>query len=297
MNKMILLMVGAVALTGCVTTTCDEAPCQIAPVPVEERVEAPVEAPAEEPVEAPKAEPVAEETVQQVSPAPARPAGHVTTIEKPLRVLVSLTDGNPDDNPTTCKRCLQANIEGELARSGYKVVYMKPAETLVYGTLRGGELNSRGSRVVWQVTAEMGVICAPETVTVNGQTMSDIFAKQRFEIQSGDARTPSLAQKQCADRLSDDVSAFTKDALDKIAKKIKVCEITVADACDKDDAKAYADKLAETLGNLSGVYGCKIVSTGKAEAVVKAEIVYEASSFPEGVVARLLPIAALNIAP
>ena len=236
------------------------------------------------------------QSAEQVE-AKAEAKGRAAVTQKPLRVSIGITDGNPVSSPTTCKRNLQNRLDDELAKAGYCVTTTNQAEAAVSATLRGGKLNSRGSRVVWLVTAEMEVVRAASVNLVNGQNTSEVVAKERFDAKSGDARAPSLAQKQCADRLCDDVSAFAKDTLAKIAEKVKVCEVTITDACKKEDAKAYADKFAETVGKLSGVYGCRIVSTGDAEAVVKAEIVYEVSSFPDGVVARLLPIAELNIAP
>ncbi len=223
--------------------------------------------------------------------------GRATVAQKPLRVSIEITDGNPASSPTTCKRNLQNRLDDELAKAGYCVTATNQAEASVSATLRGGKLNSRGSRVVWLVTAEMEVVRAASVNLVNGKNASEVVAKERFDAKSGDARAPSLAQKQCADRLCDDVSAFTKDALAKISEKVKVCEVTVTDACKKEDTTAYAASFAEIVGKLSGVYGCRIISTGDAEAAIKVEVLYEASSFPKGVVARLVPIAKLNIAP
>lgn len=284
MKKMIPMAIGALALVGCVTTTYEEAP------PQTPRQVAPAS------VEAPKAGPAAKKAVQKTPPAPARPSGHAMAIVKPLRVLVSLTDGNPDDKPSTCKRCLQTNIEGELARSGYRVVYTKPSEILVYGTLRGGQLNSRGSRVVWQATAEMDVTRAPEVNVVNGQTMADVVAKQRFDVKSGDARSASEAQKQCADKLGGEVAKFAKDAVLRVGEKLKACEITITNAWQPQDAAGYPTLFAQRVAAMPGVYSCKVTATDIANRAMKAEIIYETTSYPDGIVNRLYVTPELNIA-
>ena len=263
------------ALLLAAVAVADEAPVQEVPKPPE-----PAPAPAE--VEAaPKAE----------------AKGQVSETAKSIRVSIGITDGNPVSNPTTCKRNLQNRLDDELAKAGYSVTTTNQAEAVVSATLRGGKLNSRGTRVVWLVTAEMEVVRSASVNVVNGQKMDEVVAKERFDAKSGDARAPSLAQKQCADRLCDDVSTFAKGALAQISDKVKVCEITIANACKIEDAKAYSEKLAKVVGEMIGVYGCKILAAGGAESVVKAEVVYEASAFSEGVSPRLKAIAELNIAP
>lgn len=237
------------------------------------------------------------ETLSTNSEAVVEAKGQIAETAKPLRVSIVITDGNPVSSPTTCKRNLQNRLDDELVKAGYSATPTNQAEAVVSATLRGGKLNSRGSRVVWLVTAEMEVTRAACVNVVNGQNMSEVVAKERFDAKSGDARAPSLAQKQCADRLCDDVTTFAKGALAQISEKVKVCEISVSNACKKEEVKAYSSKFSETVGKLSGVYGCKILTVEEPDPVVKAEIVYEAAAFPEGVAARLKTISELNIAP
>lgn len=283
MNKLIAFAFIGSAVCGCVTTTYEEPPAQ------QPRQVAAAAA------EAPKAGPAAKKTapVQQVA---KKESGRATSIVKPLRVLVSLSDGNPDDKPTTCKRCLQTNIEGALAKNGYRVVYTKPAEILVYGTLRGGKLNSRGSRVVWQVTAEMDVTRAPEVNVVNGQKMSDVVAKQRFDVKSGDARSDAEAQKQSADKLGGEVAKFAQDAVLRVGEKMKACELTITNAWQPQDAAGYPTLFAQRVAAMPGVYSCKIVATDNVNRTMKAEVIYEAASYPDGLVNRLYVTPELNIA-
>ena len=296
MNKMIPMLMGVVALAGCVTTTYEEAPAQASRQIVPATVEAPKAGPAAKKTVNEAAPVAAKKAVHKTAPVAAKTSGHATAVVKPLRVLVSLTDGNPDDRPSACKRCLQTNIEGELARSGYRVVYAKPAEILVYGTLRGGQLNSRGSRVVWQVTAEMDVTRAPEVNVVNGQTMADVVAKQRFDVKSGEARSATDAQKQSADKLGTDVAKFAKDAVLKVGEKLKACEITITNAWQPQDAAGYPTLFAQRVAAMPGVYACKVISTDNANRTMKAEIIYETASYPDGIINRLYVTPELNIA-
>ena len=132
---------------------------------------------------------------------------------KPLRVLIKFIDGNPDDNPTTCKRYLQTFVEGELASAGMTVVPSEPADIVIKGTLRGGKLNSRGRTVVWQVTADMYAMRLADA------SVTKVVARQRFDVKSGDARVASEAQKRCADRLGPDIVKFAIDAVGKTSEK------------------------------------------------------------------------------
>lgn len=284
MKKMIAMSVGAIALAGCVTTTYEEPPAQ------------PPRQVAPAAVEAPKAGPGAKKVGQKAVKAAPKAPGHATAIVKPLRVLVSLADGNPDDKPGTFKRCLQTNIEGELARSGYRVVYAKPAEILVYGTLSGSQLDSLGTRVVWQMTADMDVTRAPEVNVANGQAMADVVAKRRFDGKSDAVRSEADAQKQIADRVGAGVAKFAKDAVLRVGEKLKACEITIANAWQPQDAAGYPTLFAQRVAAMPGVYACKVISTDNANRTMKAEIIYEAASYPDGLVNRLYITPELNIA-
>lgn len=284
MKKMIAMSVGAIALAGCVTTTYEEPPAQ------------PPRQVAPAAVEAPKAGPGAKKVGQKAVKAAPKAPGHATAIVKPLRVLVSLADGNPDDKPGTFKRCLQTNIEGELARSGYRVVYAKPAEILVYGTLSGSQLDSLGTRVVWQMTADMDVTRAPEVNVANGQAMADVVAKRRFDGKSDAVRSEADAQKQIADRVGAGVAKFAKDAVLRVGEKLKACEITIANAWQPQDAAGYPTLFAQRVAAMPGVYACKVISADNANRTMKAEIIYEAASYPDGLVNRLYITPELNIA-
>ena len=141
------------------------------------------------------------------------PGTNVVVAATSPRVLLKFIDGNPIDEPTTCKRYLQTFVEGELANAGVTVVPSEPADVCITGTLRGGKLNSRGRTVVWQVTADM------HATRLADSSATKVVAKQRFDVKSGDARVASEAQKRCADRLGPDVVKFALDAVGKTSGK------------------------------------------------------------------------------
>ena len=141
------------------------------------------------------------------------PGTNVVVAATSPRVLLKFIDGNPIDEPTTCKRYLQTFVEGELANAGVTVVPSEPADVCITGTLRGGKLNSRGRTVVWQVTADM------HATRLADSSATKVVAEQRFDFKSGDARVASEAQKRCADRLGPDVVKFALDAVGKTSGK------------------------------------------------------------------------------
>ena len=287
MNKLILSVTLGAALTGCVTTTYEAAPAQ-----PPRQIEQPVVQTAA--VKAPKAGPAAKKNAPKPAAAPAI-QGKATEIVKPLRVLVSIDDGNDAEKPSIAKKCLQSNIEGALAKDGFRVVYTKPAEILVYTTISGKKVNARGTRVAWKAEADVEVTRAPEVNVINGQTMSDVVAKKRFDVKSGDARDNDEAQKICADRLGPDASKFAKEAVNKVGGKLKACEITIINAWQPQDAAGYPTLFAQKVAAMPGVYSCKVVATDNAARTMKAEIIYDAASYPDGLVNRLYVTPELNI--
>lgn len=230
---------------------------------------------------------------------PATPAtvikGHATATAKPLRVLVSLNDGNEADKPSTCKRTLQTNLEGALARAGFKVVYAKPAEVLVYGTLRASKVNERGSRVAWKGDADMEITRAPEVNSINGQVMSDVVAKERFDVKSGDARSNDEAQQKIADRLGPKVAQFAKNGVNKVGGQLKLIELMVVNAWQEQDAAGYPTLFTQKITAMKGVYSCRIVSTDNATRTMRAEVIYDSAEYPDGFLNRVYTMSELNI--
>ena len=215
--------------------------------------------------------------------------------ERPLRVLVSLNDGNAADKPSEFKRCVQTNVEGSLASSGYRVVYDKPAEILVYGTLRAKRVNSRGTRVAWNGEADMEITRAPEVNVITGQTMRDVVAKQRFDAKSGDARSDADAQKTLADRLTHPLAGFARNGVRKVAGKMQRCTLTIANAWLPYDAPGYPTLFTQRVSAMPGVHSCRVVATDNVARSMTAEVIFDAGAFPDGFVNRLYLVPDLNI--
>ena len=268
MKMMLIALLSAAVLTGCVTQYNEPPPPQ-APrtIPQEgTRIEAPREG--------------AKAEVPQIRKV-------ATWAEKPLRVLVSLDDGQPAGKPTTYKRTIQTNLEGGLARSGYRVVYAKPAEILVYGTLRARKVNARGTRVAWTGEADMEITRAPEVNAINGQKMLDVVAKRRFDAKSGDARTDYDAQKILGDRLADALTGFAQDGVRKVGGAMHCCSLTVANAWQPQDAPGYPTLFTQRVSAMPGVHACSIISTDNAMRCFSAEVIYDSAAYPDGFINRL----------
>ena len=244
MKKMLIVSLSAAAFAGCVTQYNEPPPPQ-------------------QPRTIP-AESVKVVTPQQVVPPPAVPQARkvASWAEKPLRVLVSLDDGQPAETPTVYKRTVQTNLEGGLARSGYRVVYAKPAEILVYGTLRARKMNARGTRVAWNGEADMEITRAPEVNVVNGQKMLDVVAKRRFDAKSGDARTDYDAQKILGDRLADALTGFAQDGVRKVGGAMHCCSLTVAIAWQPQDAPGYPTLFTQRVSAMPGFHGALFLGGG-----------------------------------
>lgn len=287
MKKIIAILgVGAV-VAGCVNTT------YIEPDPQPPRTVAEVE----KTPKAPKRQKVVVNSGKNsVKPRQAEIKGKATALAKPLRVLVSLDDGLDPQKPSTLKRTLFTNVEGKLASSGFKVVYAKPAEILVYGSLRAQKMNQRGSRVSWKGDVTVEVTRAPEVNSVNGQTMRDVVAKKRFDVKSGDARNDDEALVKLSDRVGADVADFAGKAVNKVAKKMKLAEIVVSNAWQPQDAAGYPTLFAERVSRMDGVYSCRVVATDNVNRTMKAEVIYDSEMFPDGFVNRLYITPELNIA-
>ena len=285
-NIVAILGVGAV-VAGCVNTK------YIEPDPQPPRTVAEVK----KTPKTPKRQKVVDNSGKSaVKPSQAEIKGRATALAKPLRVLVSLDDGLEPQSPSTLKRTLFTNVEGKLASSGFKVVDAKPAEILVYGSLRAQKMNQRGTRVSWKGEATVEVTRAPEVNSVNGQTMRDVVAKKRFDVKSGDARNDDEALVKLSDRVGADVADFAGKAVNKVAQKMRLAEITVSNAWQPQDAAGYPTLFAERVSRMDGVYSCRVVATDNVNRTMKAEVIYDSEMFPDGFVNRLYITPELNIA-
>lgn len=278
MNKMYLMISAAALACGCVNTR------YIEPPPQAPRSVAAVTTPAVGSVSRSIGKNVSEST-----------KGRAVESAKRLRVLVSLDDGNDADKPSSCKRTLQTNLEGALSSAGFRVVYAKPAEILVYGTLRARKVNERGTRVSWAGEADIEITRAPEVDSVNGQVMRDVVAKRRFDVASGDARSNDEAQRKMSDRLSSNISDFCASSVMRIAKKMSYVELKVINAWQNQDAAGYPTLFTQKISSLKGVYSCKVTSVDNALRTMTAEVIYDGAEFPDGFMNRLCVMPELNI--
>lgn len=215
--------------------------------------------------------------------------------ERPLRVLVSLDDGKAADAPSTLKRVMCTNVEGALAASGYRVVYDKPAEILVYGRLSAQRINSRGTRVAWSGTVDWEVTRAPEVNVITGQKMTDVVAKKRFDAKSGDSRSDADAQRALADRLANESVRFAKDGVKRVGGKMRCSILTVANAWQPQDAPGYPTLFTQRVSAMPGVYSCRVLSTDNAARSMTAEVIFDVDAYPDGFVNRLYLDRELNI--
>ena len=277
MKKMLIVSLSAAAFAGCVTQYNEPPPPQQPRTIPQESVR----------IETPRAS--VKTVPQQVVTPPAVPQVRkvASWAEKPLRVLVSLDDGQAAETPTAYKRTIQTNLEGGLARTGYRVVYAKPAEILVYGTLRARKVNARGTRVAWTGEADMEITRAPEVNVINGQKMVDVVAKRRFDAKSGDARTDYDAQKILGDRLAGSLTGFAQDGVRKVGGTMRSCSLTVANAWQPQDAPGYPTLFTQRVSAMPGVHACTIISTDNAARCFSVEVIYDSAAYPDGFINRL----------
>jgi hypothetical protein len=286
--KNVIAVLGVAALVaGCVNTR------YVAPEPQPARTAAEVK---DVPKTPKRQKPAVRGGKNAAQSRPVEVKGKATAMAKPLRVLVSLDDGLDSKNPSALKRALFANVEGKLASSGFKVVYAKPAEILVYGSLRAQKMNQRGTRVAWKGEATIEVTRAPEVNSVNGQTMRDVVAKKRFDVKSGDARNDEEALVKLSDRVGSDVADFAGNAVNKTAEKMRLAEIVISNAWQPQDAAGYPTLFVERVSRMDGVYSCRVVATNNANRTMKAEVIYDSEMFPDGFVNRLYITPELNVA-
>ena len=277
MKKILIASLSAAAFAGCVTSYNEPPPPQQPRTIPQGSVK----------IDAPQV--IVPTAPQQVVTPPAAPQVRkvASWAEKPLRVLVSLDDGQAAESPSTYKRTIQTNLEGGLARTGYRVVYAKPAEILVYGTLRARKVNTRGTRVAWTGEADMEVTRAPEVNVINGQKMVDVVAKRRFDAKSGDARTDPDAQKILGDRLASSLTGFAQDGVRKVGGTMRSCSLTVANAWQPQDAPGYPTLFTQLVSAMPGVYACSIITTDNAARCFSAEVIYDSAAYPDGFINRL----------
>jgi hypothetical protein len=217
---------------------------------------------------------------------------------QPLRVLVSIDgSGDKSGNAYALSGYLQSNLEGALAAGGYRVVYEGDHEILVStcGSVMCKERNRRGSRSVYYGDADVQVTRAAFRNTMTDQTMRDVVARQRFDVQGGEARTRTEAIKSVADSLGPALSQWAAQSVSKIAAKLERCEVTIDNAWTYRGEEDYPSRFVATVHRMRGVYQCRIISTDNVNRSFRAEIVYDKDMYPDGIVNGLIATRGLNL--
>lgn len=175
-------------------------------------------------------------------------------------------------------KVLSSRVEGTLADAGYTVVHSGRADIEAVADVRTQERNKRGSRVAWMADADMKVI--------NAAYPNEVVSRSWMDVQSGAARSAEEAQKQLAGRLAEEIIPFTKTAVRRAAKDLRLVEVTVKYAWAPYLAESYPDIFMKTVGKMSGVYSCRVLSMDAAKGM-RAEVLYDERSFPEGFLNQL----------
>lgn len=217
---------------------------------------------------------------------------------QPLRVLVSIDGtGDKSGNAYALSGYLQSNLEGALAASGYRVVYEGEHEILVSscGPVMCRERNRRGSRHVYYGDADVQVTRAAFHNSMTDQTMRDVVARQRFDVQGGEARTRTEAIKSVADTLGPELSKWAAQSVTKVAGKLERCEVTIANAWTYRGEEDFPSRFTATVHRMRGIYQCRIISTDNVNRSFRAEIIYDKDMYPDGIVNGLIATSGLNL--
>jgi hypothetical protein len=217
---------------------------------------------------------------------------------QPLRVLVSI-DGGEDatSDAYALSGYLQSYLEGSLAVAGYRVVYDGDHEILVStsGPVTCQPRNSRGSRLVYYGDLDVQVTRTPFHNPMTGQTMQDIVARQRFDVQGGESRTHTEAIKSVSDTLGPELSNWIAQSVTKVAGKLERCEVTISNAWTYRGEEDYPSRFVILANRMKGVYMCRLLSTDNAARSFRAEILYDRDMYPDGIVNGLIATKVFNL--
>lgn len=216
---------------------------------------------------------------------------------RPLRVLISMDGGAPGTDAYELSGYLQSGLEGGLAAGGYRVVYDGDHEILVStcGPVNCMERNSRGSRLVYYGDADVQVTRTVFHNSMTGENMQDLVARQRFDVQGGEARTRTEAIKSVADTLGPELAAWTAQSVTRVAGNLELCEVTIANAWTYRGEEDYPSWFVATANRIRGIYRCRILSTDNGSRSFRVEIVYDKDMFPDGIVNGLIATSALKL--
>jgi hypothetical protein len=231
---------------------------------------------------------------------PANPEvrAYVNGTVQPLRVLVSI-DGGKDQasDAYAFSGYLQSHLEGALSAAGYRIVYEGAHEILLStcGPVTCQARNQRGSRSVYYGDIDVQVTRAAFENTMLNQTMRDVVARQRFDVQGGSARTRTEAIKSVADTLAPDLSKWASASVNKVAAKLECCQVSISNAWTYRGEEDYPSRFTATVNRMRGIYSCRILSTDNVTRSFRAEIVYDRDMYPDGIVNGLISSSELNL--
>jgi hypothetical protein len=127
------------------------------------------------------------------------------------------------------------------------------------------------------------------------QTMRDVVARQRFDVQGGEARTRTEAIKSVADTLGVELSKWAAQSVTKVASKLERCEVTIDNAWTYRGEEDYPSRFVATVHRMRGIYQCRVLSTNNMSRSIRVEIIYDKDMYPDGIVNGLIATSGLNL--
>jgi hypothetical protein len=186
-------------------------------------------------------------------------------------------------------------VQGALAAANYKVVYEGQAEIYADLGVTCQALNARGTRVVYKGDVDVAVTRSPDFNAITRQVMTDMVARNRFDVQGAPGRGMGDALKSVADKMASTVSPWLADACVKVGGKTEICIVTIANGWFLAPHSDYPTQFTQRVRALPGVYDCTILSTDNVNKTMQARIVYDRERFPDGLINRLYKVDELNI--
>jgi len=227
-----------------------------------------------------------------LAPAQTQIATASAVLEQ-VRVLIRPAAMGQD--ATQVATLLGSGLQGSLAKAGYRVVYDGPSEIVADLDVKCAPLNARGTRVVYKGDVDVAVTRSPEMNAVTRQVMTDVVARNRFDVTGSPGRGSGDALKSVADKMGAVASPWLADACVKVGGKVEVCIVTVANAWFLSPHSDYPTKFVQQVRALGGVYDCTILATDNVNRTLQARVVYDRDRFPDGLINRLYTIPELNI--
>ena len=280
----------ALALTGCRTVDTTASGYQTTAASGTPVVSSPGVVATPQPVQVPGVG--ARPAAVDLRPAQTQTATASAVLEQ-VRVLVRPVAGGQD--ATQLATLLGNGVQGALAAAGYRVVFDGPSELVANLGVTCEPLNARGTRVVYKGDVDAAVTRSPELNAMTRQVMTDMVARNRFDVTGSPGRGAGDALKSMADKLSAVASPWLADACLKVGGKLEVCIVTIANGWFLSPHSDYPSRFVQRVRAMGGVYDCTILSTDNVNKTLQARVVYDRDRFPDGLINRLYTIDELNI--